>query len=97
LNKEARANGEVGPGEDKYEARESMSRILKNLAVIADRPLSPEEAIVERNARVVCALLVRGLNGKVKTADFWKIACVRRPALEEPSEVVCLVESPRGC
>jgi len=49
-----------------------MSRILKALWVSEERPLGPA-TLVERNSRVVCALLVKGLNRKIKTADFWKI------------------------
>lgn len=47
--------------------------LLKDIAVIADRPLHPEEAKVENMSRVVCALLVRGLKRSIRLPDAWKI------------------------
>jgi hypothetical protein len=59
-----------------------MSRILKAIGVSEERPLGPA-TLVERNSRVVCALLVKGLNRKIKTADFWKILVHLNSSIEE--------------
>lgn len=51
-----------------------MPKLLKEIGFAAERPLRPEDGRVENMSRVVCALLIQGLQKKVKTADFWKIS-----------------------
>lgn len=51
-----------------------MSKILREICLTAERPLRKEDGAVENMSRVVCALLVQGLNKKIRTPDFWKIS-----------------------
>lgn len=51
-----------------------MTKLFKEISLTAMRPLKKEDGIVENMSRVVCALLVIGLNKKVKTPNFWKLS-----------------------
>jgi hypothetical protein len=51
-----------------------MSMLFREIGVLAERPLKTEDAAVENMSRVVCALLIQGLNKKLKTPDFWKVS-----------------------
>lgn len=51
-----------------------MARPIKEIALTAERPLKPGDSQVENMSRVVCALLVRGLQKSGVSPNFWKIS-----------------------
>jgi hypothetical protein len=50
-----------------------MSRIFKEIALTAKRPLTGNDSRIEYMSRVVCALFVKGMP-KIKTNGFWKLS-----------------------
>jgi hypothetical protein len=49
-------------------------KILREISLTFDRPLSSAGSKVELMSRVVCALLIQALGRRIKTPNFWKIS-----------------------
>jgi hypothetical protein len=50
-----------------------MSRIFKEIALTAKRPLAENDKKIEYMSRVICVLFLKGMP-KIKTENFWKLS-----------------------
>src|SRR5580765_5057828 len=48
--------------------------MLKQIGLVASRPLNEIGMLVERKSRVICSLMSLSMNRKVRDVAFWKIS-----------------------